>query len=78
MHFKILPSILKISHASPSFLAREASIQKIIAQNDPQIPPDFERDYPTVITVQIFIVSFASISEATMVSEEKKNVMPDL
>ncbi|GFS04968.1 glycine receptor subunit alpha-3 [Elysia marginata] len=47
-------------------LHREAAIQKVISHNDPKIPPDFEKDYPTVIKVQVFLVSFASISETTM------------
>ncbi|XP_012944642.1 glycine receptor subunit alphaZ1 [Aplysia californica] len=46
--------------------AREAAIQRILNDHDPKIPPDFEKDFPTEVTVQVFIVSFDSISEATM------------
>ncbi|XP_041360161.1 glycine receptor subunit alpha-3-like isoform X2 [Gigantopelta aegis] len=45
---------------------REKTIHNMLNNYDPNIPPDFEEDFPTVVNVQVYIVSFDSISETTM------------
>ncbi|KAK6185564.1 hypothetical protein SNE40_007769 [Patella caerulea] len=48
---------------------RQAIINAILHNNktyDPRIPPDFENDYPTKVTVQIYVLSFDSVNEAAM------------
>ncbi|XP_046577714.1 glycine receptor subunit alpha-2-like [Haliotis rubra] len=45
---------------------REEAIRKILATYDANVPPNFEEDIATRVTVQIYIVSFDSISESTM------------
>ncbi|XP_076446586.1 glycine receptor subunit alphaZ1-like [Babylonia areolata] len=45
---------------------REKVIQDLVARHDATIPPNYEDDFPTMVDVQIFLVSFDSISEITM------------
>ncbi|XP_050416972.1 glycine receptor subunit alpha-2 isoform X1 [Patella vulgata] len=45
---------------------RERTISGLLKGYDANIPPNFEDDIPTNVTVQLYIVSFDSISEATM------------
>ncbi|KAL8562199.1 hypothetical protein ACOMHN_005184 [Nucella lapillus] len=44
----------------------ERVIQELLSKHDPKIPPNYEDNFPTRVDVQIFIVSFDSISESTM------------
>ncbi|KAL8617101.1 hypothetical protein ACOMHN_014271 [Nucella lapillus] len=44
----------------------EKVIQDLVKNHDATIPPNYEDNFPTLVEVQIFLVSFDSISEATM------------
>lgn len=52
------------SEAEP--LTRKQVIAKLIAAHDSHIPPEFENDYPTKVSVQLYVSSVDSVSEQNM------------
>lgn len=52
------------SHAEQ--LTRKQVISKLIAAHDSHIPPEFEKDYPTKVSVQLYVSSVDSVSEQNM------------
>ncbi|KAK7505254.1 hypothetical protein BaRGS_00003416, partial [Batillaria attramentaria] len=47
---------------------RESTIKALLNSSvyDNRIPPDFEEDYPTDVTIQIFVLSFDTVTESSM------------
>ncbi|KAK7500580.1 hypothetical protein BaRGS_00008155, partial [Batillaria attramentaria] len=64
----ILGCIVRCDGTNYSTMTRKGILDSLLLNRnyDPRIPPDFDRDVPTNVTLQLHIVSFHSVNERSM------------